>query len=331
MHTHTYSLNFAQIYKYHCEGPSFFVTLCISAIYESIMSQSTIKPESSFLFLPNLTTKEISILQQKIAHQKGSDIYFKDKMNRGGYASEMAIIPEGQFEMGSTPQEFGHSPEESPQSYITIRESFAIGRHTITANEFELFRQDTEWSLRPELLWSKGNYPVINIRSRDAKLYATWLSEQTGEKYRLPTEAEWEYAARAGTSTPFSFGDTVSCKDINFDSSFPYNEAKEKKRWYLPRCMPSIAASEVGTKPPNTWGLFDMHGNVWEFTDSAWTNSHLGINRDGSTYHSANGQWLVTKGGSWFDAAIFSRSAARKKRYFDEMDTNLGFRLVREI
>ena len=88
-------------------------------------------------------------------------------------------------------------------------------------------------------------------------------------------------------------------------------------------------AIEVGTKPANDWGLHDMHGNVWEMTDSPWQESHLNNNRDGSS--DAISSWVVTKGGSWFDAAVHSRSAARKKRLFDEMDTNLGFRIVREL
>lgn len=287
--------------------------------------------KTSLLFLPELHKEDILLLQKEAATQNNTTPYFQDSMSNGGYAPEMSVIPAGQFEMGSTHHEFGHRQEEAPQSYITIRKPFSIGRYTITAEEFELFRSDTEWSLRPELLWAKGKHPVINIRAKDAKLYAKWLSDQTGKTYRLPTEAEWEYAARAGTSTPFYFGETVSCKEINFDPSFPYNEAKAKRKWYMPRCMPSIAASEVGTKPANTWGLYDMHGNVWEFTDSSWTASHIGIHRDGSSQYLINKQWLVTKGGSWFDAATFSRSAARKKRFINEIDTNLGFRLVREL
>lgn len=295
------------------------------------MHTQEITHHATSLFLPELNREEIALLQKDAATQHGTTVYFKDPMSCGKQAPEMAVIPAGQYEIGSTPKEFGHRPEEAPQSYITIRQSFAIGRYPITANEFEHFRQDTEWALRPDLLWSKGNYPVINIRAKDAKLYAKWLSDQTGETYRLPNEAEWEYAARAGTSTPFYFGETVSCKEINFDSSFPYNEAKEKRKWYLPRCLPSIASSEVGTKPPNTWGLHDIHGNVWEFTDSTWTKSHIGIHRDGSSNTAPSAQWLVTKGGSWFDAAVFARSASRKKRFINEIDTNLGFRLVREL
>lgn len=286
---------------------------------------------SDFLFLPELKTEEVLLLQKNAAAQYNVASYFKDAMQRGGSAPEMSVIPEGQFEMGSTQKEFGHRQEESPQSYITVRKAFAIGRYPITADEFEQFRHDTEWSLRPELLWSKGKHPVINIRAKDAKLYARWLSDQTGEVYRLPSEVEWEYATRAGTSTPFHFGESVSCKEINFDSSFPYNEAKEKRKWYLPRCMPSIASSEVGQKPANIWGLHDVHGNVWEFTDSNWTASHVGIHRDGSPHYSTDKQWFVTKGGSWFDAAVFARSASRKKRFLNEIDTNLGFRLVREL
>ncbi len=295
------------------------------------MQTNELRIESTFPFLPDLSTEAIKTLQAETAIQYGITPYFSDNMQRGGLAPEMAIIPAGQFEFGSTHREFGHRPEEAPQSYITIRKPFAIGRYTITAEQFEQFREDTEWSLRSELLWAKGKHPVINVRSTDAKLYAEWLSEQTGQLYRLPTEVEWEYAARAGTSTPFYFGETVSCKEINFDASFPYNEQKEKRRWYLPRCLPAIAASEVGTKPPNTWGLYDMHGNVWEFTSSAWSHSHIGISRDGTGQSVADANWLVTKGGSWFDAAVFARSAARKKRFINEIDTNLGFRLVREL
>ncbi|HHC75333.1 MAG TPA: formylglycine-generating enzyme family protein [Thiothrix sp.] len=292
---------------------------------------STVTPSSALPFVPELSLAKRQALQQATAKQYGYDVLFHDVMRLGHYAPEMVVIPAGQFEMGSPNSEFGHCTNESPQHYVMIARPFAMGRFTITANEFELFRAETEWTLRPELIWAKGNYPVINIRRTDANLFAKWLSEQTGQQYRLPTEAEWEYAARAGTSTPFAFGDSVSCKEVTFNPNFPYQEAKEKRRWYLPRCMPSITASEVGSKAPNAWGIHDMHGNVWEYTSSPWRDSHINANRDGSVTSVQASRWIVTKGGSWFDAAVFARSAARKKRFFDEMDTNLSFRLVREL
>ena len=283
------------------------------------------------IFLPDLKDQAIKELQQKAADQYHLPVHFSDTLKLGQKGPELAIIPMGQYEMGSTHHEFGHHKEEHPLHYIQIQKPFAIGRYTITADDFEHFCKDTEWSIRPDLIWSTGLEPVINLRLIDTKLYLKWLSDQTGEHYRLPTEAEWEHAARAGTTTAFHFGDDVTCKEVHFNALFPYNEAKQKKRWYLPRCAPSPRPIEVGSKPANNWGLHEVHGNVWEFTDTTWRNSHFNSNRDGSDTSNIITPWYVTKGGSWFDDAIHSRSAARKKRSFEEMDTNLGFRVVREI
>jgi len=282
-------------------------------------------------FLPELKPDEIKQLQADTAAALNLPPFFSDTLKSGESGPELAVIPAGQYEMGSSHHEFGHRKEEYPQHYTQIRTPFAIGRYTVTADDFEKFRKDTEFFVRPDLIWSKGKEPVINIRLADANLYLEWLSEQTGEKYRLPTEAEWEYAARAGTTTAFHFGDEVTCKEVHFHSLFPYNEAKQNKRWFLPMCSPMATVLEVGTKPANQWGLHDVHGNVWEFTSTYWKNSHLFNNRDGSERSDFISPLFVTKGGSWFDEAIHARSASRKKRLFDEMDTNLGFRVVREI
>lgn len=282
-------------------------------------------------FVDELHTDTLKTLQRSTAQAYSVQPFFHDSLQNGNAATPLAVIPAGRYEMGSNKQEFGHCPEEAPQHLVSLHQAFAIGVHTVTAEEFELFRADTEWFLRPELIWHAGRYPVINIRMEDIKLYLKWLSDQTGQRYRLPTETEWEYAARAGSTTPFYQGEYVSCKDIHFNPAFPYQEAKEKRKWYLPRCMPSAKAGEVGMYAPNDWGLHDMHGNVWEFTSSHWTPSHLNANRDGSESTSADPFRYVTKGGSWFDPAVKARSAARKKRYLDEMDTNLGFRVVREL
>lgn len=282
-------------------------------------------------FLPDLKSDEIKQLQANTASSLNLPIFFTDTLQSGKSAPEMAVIPAGQYEMGSSHDEFGHKKEEYPQHYTQISKPFAIGKHTITADDFEQFRKDTEFFVRPDLIWSSGKEPVINIRLADANLYIEWLSEQTGHNYRLPTEAEWEYATRAGTTTAFHFGDDVTCKDVHFHSLFPYNEAKQNKRWFLPLCSPMATVLEVGSKPANDWGLYDVHGNVWEFTSTCWKDSHLYNNRDGSRESEFISPLYVTKGGSWFDEAIHARSASRKKRLFDEMDTNLGFRVARDI
>ncbi len=282
-------------------------------------------------FLPDLKSIEIKELQNSTAQALNLPVYFFDTLHVGGLGPELAIIPAGQYEMGSNQTEFGHSRTEYPQHYTHISKPFAIGRFTVTADDFDKFCQNTEWSHRKELIWSSGKEPVINIRMLDACLYLQWLSDQTGKSYRLPTESEWEYAARAGTTTAFHFGDEVTCKEVHFHSLFPYNEAKQKKCWFLPKCSPMAQVLEVGLKPANDWGLYDVHGNVWEFTDTPWQDSHINSNRDGSSDTNFISSAVVTKGGSWFDEAIDARSAARKKRLFDEMDTNLGFRVVREL
>ena len=122
-------------------------------------------------FIPELDGKEIKALQQAAAHVLSLPPYFEDDLKTGGQGPELAIIPAGQYEMGSSCDEFGHSIEEYPQHYTHITKPFAIGRFTITADDFEKFREDTEWFLRNDLIWSEGLKPVINIRMADADLY----------------------------------------------------------------------------------------------------------------------------------------------------------------
>lgn len=283
------------------------------------------------MFIDELSAKEVQSLQQATATSLGYQPTFHDKLKSGNHAPNMAVIPAGRYEMGSEKEEYGHQKTEHPKHLVAINKPFAIGQYPIMASEFELFRTATEWHLRTDLIWMKDSYPVINIQMRDIKLYLEWLSEETGHTYRLPTEAEWEYAARAGTTTPFSFGDDVTCKEVQFNPNFPYKESKNKKPWYIPRCFPSVKPSPVGLREANLWHLYDMHGNVWEFTTDHWSRSHFSANYDGSPNVNNDPFWYVTKGGSWFDGAIHARSAARKKRYLNEIDTNLGFRVVREL
>lgn len=286
---------------------------------------------NTLLFIDELNAQEVQSLQQDTASFLNYKTTFHDTLSSGKPAPNMAIIPAGRYEMGSDKEEYGHKKTEAPKHLVTIEKPFAIGQFPIMASEFELFREATEWRLRDELIWMKDSYPVINIQMNDIKLYLEWLSEQTGYTYRLPTEAEWEYAARAGTTTPFSFGGDITCKEVQFNPNFPYQESKNKKPWYIPRCFPSVKPSPVGLREANLWHLYDMHGNVWEFTADHWSSSHFSANYNGSPNTNSDPFWYVTKGGSWFDGAVHARSAARKKRYLNEIDTNLGFRVVREL
>lgn len=281
-------------------------------------------------FLPELNEHERLQLQWDTANEAGIPISFSDPLRDAGKGPQMMVIPAGTFEMGSPASEFGHSPLEGPQHYRQIPHAFAFSRHAVTAAQFARFEQDTGWRWRTDLLTAKGEFPLMNIRIHDAERYCDWLSEQTGQRYRIPSEAEWEYACRAGTTTAFHFGDTVSCREVHFNASLPYEEARQKRRWYLPQCSPLTQALPVGSKPPNIWGLHEMHGNVWEFTSSAWRDSHTG-DAEIIVGGGRRRQAMVVKGGSWFDAAVFSRSAARRPRLRDELDVNLGLRLLREL
>lgn len=290
-----------------------------------------ISDSKDLVFVHELDRYGLIQLQRQSAQSAGLEVYFRDAMKDGGSGPEMAVIPAGMFEMGSTRHEFGHRPEESPQHYVAIRKDFALGRYVVKAEEFEAFRDETGWYLRFDLIWAEGRFPVMNIRIADAQRYADWLSEKSGKTYRLPTEAEWEYACRAGTLTPFSYGESVSCRDVHFNAAFPYNELKERRRWFLPRCMPLPKAVMVGSLPANSWGLHEMHGNVQEFTSTSWLPHHSHAHKDGSHTEKGDPKRIVVKGGSWFDAAVHARSAARMPRLRDELDVNLGFRLVREL
>jgi formylglycine-generating enzyme required for sulfatase activity len=282
-------------------------------------------PLAELPFVPDLSEQQRLQLQWDTAARLGLSVSFHDPLRDGGNGPQLMLVPGGSFEMGSPPHEFGHRPDEGPQHYRHITRPFALGRCTITADEFARFERDTGWHWRSDLIVAEGNLPVMNIRIADAEHYCRWLSEQTGHRYRLPTEAEWEYACRAGTTTPFHFRDSVSCREVHFNATLPYDEAKQRRRFFLPRCVPLNSALPVGDRPANIWGLHDMHGNMWEFTSTDWSDHH----RPGQP--TRRSKWIVVKGGSWFDAAVFARSAARRPRLRDELDVNLGLRVVREI
>jgi len=284
-------------------------------------------------FVHDMDEAALRHAQHTTAQQLGLKVHFSDSLRSDGSAGpEMAVIPPGWFEMGSPSHEPGHEPSEAPLHYVQLSRAFAIGRYTITAEEWQRFRAATGWSQVRELIQAQGREPVVNIRMADALLFIDWLNSETGQLYRLPSEAEWEYAARAGTDTPFHYGDYASCREVLFKPMFPFPEKTKKRRSFFPQCGSMMWAMEVGTKPANLWGLHDMHGNVWEMTASPWQPDYQHAPSDGHSLPGrGNNQRIVVKGGSWFDPATAARSAARRSRLRDELDVNLGFRLVREI
>jgi formylglycine-generating enzyme required for sulfatase activity len=175
--------------------------------------------------------------------------------------------------------------------------------------------------------WGRGRQPVINVSWRDAKAYLEWLSRDLGQPYRLLTEAEWEYACQAGTTTPFSFGRTITPSQVNYDGNYTYGNGA--KGTYRRRTV------AVGSLPANPWGLHEMHGNVWEWVEDIWHNDYAGAPCNGSAWTDREGansdSRRVMRGGSWANNPKYCRSAYRSRYDPDICGSILGFRLVRTL
>jgi formylglycine-generating enzyme required for sulfatase activity len=271
---------------------------------------------------------ELIALQVSTAHVLGlTDTHFQDALTDGSPAPALVVIPAGGFEYGAAPQEAAPA-QDRPRRAALIERSYAMGMQPVTTEEFEAYARATGWRPRPELVWLSGRKPAINVRQTEARDYCAWLSHETGQRYRLPTEQEWEYACRAGAATAYSQGDRITSADALYNASQGYDAARPKRPRLLSRCFVRCGAMEVGKRRPNRWGLYDMPGNVWEFTSSHWTRDHASLPERPLP---GKVQAVVTKGGSWFDGPEDCRAAARRRRLENELDINLGFRVLREV
>lgn len=225
---------------------------------------------------------------------------------------EFVDIPEGTFQMGSEPAEEGRFGDEELHE-VSIS-AFAMSKYPITFAQYDYYLEEVRRQHNgvnvPDTPddngWERGSRPVINISANEALKYAAWLSKEQGWLYRLPTEAEWEYAARAESVTPFHFGNTLDSNQANF--------AYHHKQ-----------TVEVGKYPANKWGLYDIHGNVSEWTCSKYVKKYAGKEQkcaDKATL------WTF-RGGSWSSERELVRCAARANEFFKIRRNDLGFRLVR--
>ena len=257
---------------------------------------------------------------------------FRDRLATGDAGPEMVWLPGGTFKMGQEHHEIDERPV-----YEAVVQRFAISRYPVTFVEYDYFVEsvalgmlkNTEYwpsalpapqygrrkriDLPSDHGWGRGERPVINLTWFDAMIYAEWLSEQTGEHYRLPTEAEWEYAARAGTTSLYSCGDEP--------------QALPEHAWF--RHNAAGRSQPVGGKKPNPWGLYDMHGNVWEWTCSRYTAYYSGTEQECVNPLSAPETPIVVRGGAWLNEAQWLRSGLRYWYQMSYKSPYLGFRLVR--
>jgi formylglycine-generating enzyme required for sulfatase activity len=234
---------------------------------------------------------------------------------------QMVVIPAGEFTMGSPPSD----QQAETQHRVTIAAPFAVSKFEITFNEWgACVKNGGCGGYRPEDQgWGRGKRPVINLSWENAKDYVNWLSRKTGKPYRLLSEAEWEYAARAGSVTPFSFGDTLSPSQANYDGSPDGSGPSEVNRQ---KTMP------VGSFPANQFGLHDMHGNAWEWVEDCWHDDYTAeAPTDGSAWLKERCEGHVGRGGSWEDSQSELRSSARTGGYKDELSATDGLRIARGL
>jgi formylglycine-generating enzyme required for sulfatase activity len=223
----------------------------------------------------------------------------------------MVVLPAGTFMMGSPGTDKEAYKDEKPRHKVTIGYRFAVGRYPVTFEEYDRFCETVGVEKPGDEGWGRGRRPVINVSWEDARAYAEWLSKQTGKSYRLLSEAEWEYACRAGTTTRYSVGDTITDKDANFNS----NVGK---------------TTEVGSYEPNAWGLYDMHGNVWEWVEDVWHETYEGAPDNGKAWTTdGDRDTRVLRGGSWDDDTRYLRSAGRNRGSTDVRNYLSGLRLAR--
>jgi formylglycine-generating enzyme required for sulfatase activity len=237
---------------------------------------------------------------------------------------EMVIVPAGAFTMGSPPSELYRGAEA--QHAVTIPARFALSKYEVTFAEWDACIADGGCGgYKPDDHgWGRENRPVVDVSWDDAKMYVTWLSKKTGKTYRLPSEAEWEYAARGGTTTPFAFGATITSAEANYDGTTAYGAgaAGPSRKQTTP----------VGSFPANAFGLHDMHGNVWEWIEDCWSEEYTAATpANGAPYLKGNCSGRVMRGGSWEDYPGDIRAAARVGSNTDDQSWADGFRVARTM
>jgi eukaryotic-like serine/threonine-protein kinase len=232
-----------------------------------------------------------------------------------GVTLEMVAIPGGTFTMGSPTTEVGRTDNESPQHQVTVK-PFYMGKFEVTQAQYQAIMGSNPSNFKG------ANRPVETVSWNDAVEFCQRLSKKTGRTYRLPSEAEWEYAARAGTTTPFYFGETITTDLVNYDGNLTYDSA--------PKGQYRQQTTDVGSFPANAFGLYDMHGNVWEWCLDAWHDNYNGAPTDGSAWTGKNDNQSqkLLRGGSWDVNPWVCRSAPRARYNPDYRVNRYGFRVV---
>jgi formylglycine-generating enzyme required for sulfatase activity len=249
--------------------------------------------------------------QRKAAEKTG----FRDTLKDGSQGPEMVVISGGEFKMGDI--QGSGLKSELPVHTVQIPRPFAIGRYPVTFEMYGLFARARKSQVPNDKGWGGGRRPVINVSWHDAVEFSKWLSEKTGKRYRLPTEAEWEYAARAGTDSAYWWGNEIQPGMANYDDEYSHWAGKQ--------------TSPVGSFQSNSLGIYDMAGNVFEWVQDCWHENYNGAPTDGSAREEGDSGHRVIRGGSWGSAPEALRSSFRF--WFNAVDrgNSIGFRFARDL
>jgi eukaryotic-like serine/threonine-protein kinase len=260
----------------------------------------------------NFETVTVDERGEIIKRENKQALYFTEELG-GGVLLEMVEIPAGEFMMGSPTNEAERNSDEEPQHRVSVLRLF-MGRFAVTQAQWQQIMGNNPSQF-------KGNdRPVEQVSWYDAQEFCKKLSQQMGMNYRLPSEAEWEYACRAGTTTPFHFGPTITPELVNYDGNYPYGSvAKGKNRG---------ETTPVGSFPANGYGLHDMHGNVWEWCEDLWHDNYQRAPKDGSAWVTeGDDSRRLLRGGSWYTYSSPCRSASRNYYAPAIRDSYLGLRV----
>jgi formylglycine-generating enzyme required for sulfatase activity len=243
----------------------------------------------------------------------------KDVFKECNECPEMVVLPAGGFTMGSPTSEHGRDVDEGPQRRVTIGKTFAVSRFAATFDEWDacIAGGGCNDHTPRDQGWGRGRRPVLNVSWDDAMAYLTWLSRKTGKPYRLLTEAEWEYAARAGTTTAYYWGDAIGKGNANCDGC--------GSQW------DNVQTAPVGSFAANAFGLYDMAGNAWQWTQDCYQENYKDASPDGSASTGGDCSRRVIRGGSWISMPPILRSAGRFWNTSNSRGNLLGFRVARTL
>jgi formylglycine-generating enzyme required for sulfatase activity/uncharacterized caspase-like protein len=294
-------------------GTGLVTTVVFSQILKPPVQPKQVQPKLLELLTVTFTTKTVNKTGKIVNQENHQAKYFKEDLSNG-ITLEMVQIPGGSFMMGSPESEKDRSTDgsESPQHEVNVP-GFSMGKFVVTQEQYQQIMGNNPSS------FSGAKRPVEKVSWKNAVEFCQKLSEKTGREYRLPSEAEWEYACRGGTTTPFHFGETITTELANYDGTYTY--ASEPKGKYLQK------TTDVGSFPPNAFGLYDMHGNVWEWCQDDWHNNYIDAPKDGSGWTSRSGNTKLLRGGSWYYYPGNCRSAYRYHNYLSTFN-HIGFRVV---